>query len=137
MNGLGFDRALGLTPAFIASVAAISAAHAVEIDDVLGRWSTTEYDECGYADNSEGAPIRIARDEDGTSIGNYGWLCTVKTWSKDGDFLVGSGDCGSEGGDDPFTAGFRIGLNREGQLVMAQGEAESLLRRCPPALDAE
>lgn len=110
-----------------------SPAPAVEIGQLLGRWSSTELDECAYPDDSEGAPLKIARDEQGTHIGNYGWLCTVTEWTKDGDFLVGKAvGCGMEGGDDTFDETFVLGLNAKDQLLMSEEEGAAGLRRCPP-----
>ena len=121
----------GLTAAATA-IAFASPAPAVEIDRLVGRWSSPDFDECQYADVSEGAPIRIVLDEQGTHIGNYGWLCTVKEWKQDGDFLMGEAKaCGQEGGDDPFDEVFRLGLDGEDRLVMSDGG--TALRRCPVA----
>ncbi len=122
---------MGLATAVIASMTSASSAYAVEIEQLLGRWSVTEYDECQYADDSEGAPLKLERDAEGTHIGNYGWLCTVKAWTKDGDFLLGSAkDCGSEGGDDTFDEDFVLGLNAQDRLLMSRDDKTGL-RRCP------
>ena len=119
----------GLT-AVAAALITTAPAQAVEIERLVGRWSSPDFDECQYADDSEGAPLRIVLDEQGTHIGNYGWLCIVKEWKQDGDFLVGEARaCGQEGGDDPFDEAFRLGLDGEDRLVMSDGGAT--LRRCP------
>lgn len=124
----------GLPAAAIASMAVLPPAHALDVDRVLGRWSGMEYDDCGHADDSEGAPLKIWREGDETLIGNYGWLCAVKQWSRDGGLLVGSAkDCGSEGDDDTFDQDFRIGLNDKDQLVLIEGAMTGTLRRCPAA----
>jgi hypothetical protein len=128
-----FDTAIGFSAAAIASVAAMPSARAVEIEQLLGRWSVLEYDECAYPDDSEAAPLKISKDEDGTHIGNYGWLCTVRDWTKDGSFLVGTArDCGAEGGDDPFDQEFQLGLNDKDELLMSKDDTTGL-RRCPAA----
>ncbi|MCA0434194.1 MAG: hypothetical protein LCH46_13130 [Proteobacteria bacterium] len=121
----------GLTTMAIAAVAAASQARALEIEQVLGRWSVMEYDQCTQPEDSDDRPIRIARVEDGYDIGNYGWLCSVKTWKKDGAFLVGEAkDCGEEGGGETFDDTFVLSLNARDELLMDR-EATSGLRRCP------
>ncbi|MCB1380472.1 MAG: hypothetical protein KDK89_19200 [Alphaproteobacteria bacterium] len=129
---MSIGSAIGLTAA-IASVAAAAPARAVELEQLVGRWSIPEYDECSYPDNSEGAPLAIRRDGDEIWIGNYGWLCSVpvKDWKKDGGFLVGSAKgCGMEGGDDTFDETFVLGLNGKDELLMS-ADATDGLRRCP------
>lgn len=121
--------ALGSTVAVIAAMA--TNAQAVEIDQLVGRWSSQELDECQYPDDSEGAPLQIRQQDGETWIGNYGWLCGVTDWKKDGDFLVGSAkDCGMEGGDDTFNEDFVLGLKGKDELLMAK-DATDGLRRCP------
>ena len=106
-------------------------ARALEIDQLVGRWSSTALDECVYPEDSEGAPLRIIRSEGGTEIGNYGWLCTVKSWTKDGDFLVGEAKaCGQEGDGETFDDSFVLGLNAKGELLMSKDSTDGL-RRCP------
>ncbi len=123
----------GLAMAAIASMVFAAPVHAVEIQQLLGRWSSLELDECQYADDSEGAPLAIRQQDGETLIGNYGWLCGVKDWKKDGNFLVGSAkDCGMEGGDDTFDQDFVLGLNDKDQLLMSK-EDKTGLRRCPAA----
>jgi hypothetical protein len=122
-----------LSAAAIVMMASTSPAYAVELDQLLGRWSIAEYDECSAADDSEGAPLRLRREGDEIWIGNYGWLCSVPVseWKKDGEFLVGAAkECGQEGGDDPFDETFVLGLNSKGELLMAR-DATDGLRRCP------
>lgn len=126
-----FANAAGFGTVVIVTMAVAGPARAVEIDQLLGRWSSLDLDECQYADDSEGAPFSIHKDEDGTHLGNYGWLCTVKDWKQDGSFLVGfAKDCGSEGGDDPFEQQFRLGLNDQDRLLMSDTDTTGL-RRCP------
>ncbi len=132
MRGGGHST-FGVTVAAIAMAAAVSPARAVEIEQLLGRWSVSEYDECQYADDSEGAPLHIRREGSEILIGNYGWLCSVPEadWKKDGDFLVATAkECGQEGGDDPFDENFELGLSDKDELLMAK-DATSGLRRCP------
>ena len=124
----------GLTAA-IATMAASVPARAVELDQLLGRWSTSEYDECQYADDSEGAPLQIRREGDEIWIGNYGWLCSVPVadWKKDGDFIVGAAKaCGMEGGDETYDETFVLGLSSKDELLMAK-DATGGYRRCPAA----
>jgi hypothetical protein len=103
----------------------------IEIDQLIGRWSSSELDECQYADDSEGAPLQIRQQDGETLIGNYGWLCGVTNWKTEDGFLVGSAkDCGMEGGDDTFDENFVLGLNSEDELLMAK-DATAGLRRCP------
>jgi len=122
---------IAVTAAAIVSMALSSVARALEVEQIVGRWSGAEYDECVHPDDSEAAPLRIAHDADGTHIGNYGWLCTVKEWKMDGDFLVGSAkDCGQEGGDDTFDENFTLGLNARDELIFSK-DGTAGLRRCP------
>ena len=115
----------------ITSLALSASARAVEIEQLLGRWSSTEFDECQYADDSEGAPLHIRQENGETLISNYGFLCSVKDWKQDGDFLVGSAKaCGMEGGEDTFDETYRLGLNDKGELLMSETETTGL-RRCP------
>lgn len=119
--------------AAIAAMSLSSPGHAVDIDQLLGRWSSPDLDECAYADDSEGAPLKIEQDAEGTHIGNYGWLCTVQSWTARGDFLVGQArECGQEGGDDPFDQEFTLGLNDKDQLLMSDTDTTAY-RRCPAA----
>lgn len=120
----------------LASMAAAPVARAVEIDKLLGRWSSPDLDDCGYADDSEGAPLAIRRVEGEIWIGNYGWLCSVPVadWKKDGDYLVASAKaCGLEGGDDTFDEDFRLGLDAEDRLLMDGDGTVAAFRRCPAA----
>ena len=120
---------LGSTVAVFTLMAAD--AQAIEIEQLLGRWSSAELDECQYPDNSEGAPLAIRAQDGETLIGNYGWLCSVKNWTKDGDFLVGAATgCAQEGGDDTFDEEFVLGLSHKDELLMAKDAAQGL-RRCP------
>lgn len=125
----------GVATAIIATMASVQPAHAVKLEQLFGRWTISEYDECQYADDSEGAPLQIRRENGEIWIGNYGWLCSVPEadWKKDGDFLVGAAkDCGQEGGDDPFDETFVLGLSPKDELLMAK-DATTGYRRCPPA----
>lgn len=132
---IGNGSAIGLGSAAIAAMVCAAPAHALEIEQVLGRWSSPDLDECQYADDSEGAPLKIERNAEGTHIGNYGWLCTVKDWTKDGGFLTGTArNCGQEGGDDSFDETFVLGLSSKGELLMAR-DATDGLRRCPAAAE--
>jgi hypothetical protein len=120
-----------LTVVATAAIAFAVPAAAVEIEQLLGRWSSPELDECQYADDSEGAPLHIRQQDGETLIGNYGWLCGVTDWKKEDGFLVGSTkDCGMEGGDDTFDENFVLGLNGKDELLMAK-DATVGLRRCP------
>jgi hypothetical protein len=122
-----------LTAAAFAVIAGVSPAHAIGIEQVLGRWSVAEYDECGYADDSEGAPLHIRREGDETLIGNYGWLCSVKDWKSEGGFLIGAAKaCGHEGEEETFDDTIVLGLSSSDELLMSR-DATSGLRRCPAA----
>jgi hypothetical protein len=132
----GAQGMIGLTAA-IAAMAIAVPARAVELDQLVGRWSSLEHDDCQYADDSEGAPLAIRREGDEIWIGNYGWLCSVPAadWKRDGDFLAGSAkDCGMEGGDDTFDENFVLGLNGKDQLLMVK-DATGGMRRCPAAAE--
>ena len=123
----------GLTAAAIASMAALSPARAVELEQVLGRWSSLEIDECQYADDSEAAPLHVRREGGDILVGNYGWLCSVPAgeWKKDGGFLVGKAKaCGQEGGEESFDETLVLGLNGRDELLMSR-DATDGLRRCP------
>jgi hypothetical protein len=125
---------LGLAAAAIVTMASAGPAHAVEIGQLLGRWSAPDLEECQYADDSEGAPLQIRREQGETLIGKYGWLCSVKDWKTDGDFLTGtSKGCGQEGDGETFDTDFRIGLNAQDQLMMVDGDITNIYRRCPAA----
>ena len=122
----------GLTAA-IAAMAAPSSARAVDLDQLLGRWSVAEYDECLNADDSEGAPLAIRRDGNEIWVGNYGWLCSVPVaeWKKDGGFLVGAAKgCGMEGSEDTYDETFVLGLSAKDELLMSKDDTTGL-RRCP------
>ena len=128
---LALHSSIGFASLAAAAMACAVPAAAVELDQLIGRWSSPDLDECQYGDDSEGAPLQIRHDADGTAIGNYGWVCVVKDWTKDGDFLVGAArDCGQEGGDDPFEETFVLGLNGKDELLMSK-DATAGLRRCP------
>jgi hypothetical protein len=127
---------LSLTTAALAGLALTLPAQALEIDQLLGRWSGLDVDECVYADDSEGAPLNIRREGDEIYVGNYGWLCSVPVaeWKKDGAFLVGEAKaCGMEGGDDTFDEVLVLGLNDKDQLLLAKDPTAEGLRRCPAA----
>ena len=125
------NRAGGMIRVATAVSAMATTASAADIDKMLGRWSGPAYDECDYADDSEGAPLKITNDANGTHLGSYGWLCTVKDWKQDGDFLVGlAKDCGQEGGDYTFELKVELSLNDKDELLMGK-DASIGLRRCP------
>ena len=116
--------------AAVLATVACATADAAEIEDMLGRWSAGLADDCLQPANSEAAPFAISKDGQGTHFGTYGWLCTVSSWTADGQFLKGSGECASEGGDDPSADEFRIGLAADGQLVLASRASISVYQRC-------
>ncbi|MFO1123247.1 MAG: hypothetical protein U1F47_13125 [Hyphomicrobiales bacterium] len=130
------QASMSIATAAFAGLALTMPAKAVEIQQLLGRWSSPDLDECGEPDNSEGAPLSIRLESGEVWIGNYGWLCSVPVgdWRADGDFLTGSARaCGQEGGDDPFDQDFRLGLDKQDRLLMVDGETTTTLRRCPAA----
>jgi hypothetical protein len=124
------SRAIRMLPPLLTALAFAGQAAAQDIDGMVGRWTGYDRDDCIQADTSEAAPLRIARDGDVTSIGNFGWLCGIKNWQRQGPFLTGAGDCASEGGDDDFRSRFMIGLADANQLVMARDGVLTVLRRC-------
>jgi len=127
---------VSLTTAALAGLAFPLPAQALEIDQLLGRWSNPALDECVYADDSEGAPLNIRREGDEIYVGNFGWLCSVPVaeWKKDGAFFIGEAkDCGMEGGDDTFDEVLVLGLNDKDQLLVAKDPTAEGLRRCPAA----
>ncbi|MGL4297261.1 MAG: hypothetical protein ACRC2G_09205 [Aestuariivirga sp.] len=130
------NSSIGLTAAALAGLAFVLPAQALEIEQLLGRWSDPDLDECVYADDSEGAPLNIRREGDEIYVGNYGWLCSVPltAWKKDGAFFIGEArDCGMEGGDDTFDEVLVLGLNDKDQLLLTKDPAAKGLRRCPAA----
>ena len=130
------NSSIGLTTAALAGLAFALPAEALEIDQLLGRWSNPDLDECVYADDSEGAPLNIRREGDEIYVGNYGWLCSVPVaeWKKDGAFFIGAAkDCGMEGGDDTFDEVLVLGLNDKDQLLLTKDPTVAGLRRCPAA----
>jgi hypothetical protein len=130
------NSSIGLTAAALAGLAFVLPAQALEIEELLGRWSDPDLDECVYADDSEGAPLNIRREGDEIYVGNYGWLCSVPltAWKKDGAFFIGEArDCGMEGGDDTFDEVLVLGLNDKDQLLLTKDPAAKGLRRCPAA----
>lgn len=132
-----FSTPCGLTAAAIATLALAPAAHAVELEQLLGRWSSLELDECIYPADSEAAPLQVRQEGNDIWIGNYGWLCSVPVtdWKKDGDFLSASARaCGQEGGDDTFDQDFLLGLSADDRLLMARDDKTGL-RRCPAAAE--
>ena len=132
----GMHTSMSLTTAALAGLALALPVEALEIEQVLGRWSDPDLDECVYADDSEGAPLKIRREGDEIYVGNYGWLCSVAVaeWKKDGAFLVGEAKaCGMEGGDDTFDQVLVLGLNDKDQLLLTKDPTAAALRRCPAA----
>ena len=132
----GLHTSMSLTTAALAGLALALPAQALEIEQLLGRWSGLDLDECVYADDSEGAPLNIRREGDEIYVGNYGWLCSVPlaAWKKDGAFFIGEArDCGMEGGDDTFDEVLVLGLNDKDQLLLTKDPAAEGLRRCPAA----
>ena len=130
------NSSIGLTAAALAGLAFVLPAQALEIEQLLGRWSDPDLDECVYADDSEGAPLNIRREGDEIYVGNYGWLCSVPMaeWKTDGAFLVGEAKaCGMEGGDDTFDQVLVLGLNDKDQLLLTKDPTAAGLRRCPAA----
>lgn len=123
-------RFRNLTAAAFMPLAIISPAVAVPIGDMLGRWSADGLKDCANAENTEGAPLQVARDDYGTHIGNYGWLCSVKTWAEDGVLLKGSATCASEGGGDDDTSTLRLGLTNDDQLLLIDDNGIALYARC-------
>ena len=67
-----------MTAAAIMPLAAGVPASAAQIDEMLGRWSADNQQDCAYADNSEAAPLSVTSDGQGYQIGNYGWSCGVE-----------------------------------------------------------
>jgi hypothetical protein len=127
---------MSVTTAALAGLAFAVPAQALEIDQLLGRWSNLDSDECVYPDNSEAAPLSIRRDGENIDIGNYVWMCAVPAgdWKTDGEYITASATaCGQEGGDDPFDQDFRLGLDKQDRLLMVDGETTTTLRRCPAA----
>ncbi len=132
----GAQTGMSMTTAAIAGLALALPAQALELEQLLGRWSALDRDECAYADDSEGAPLSIRREGDEIYVGNYGWLCSVPAaeWQTDGTFLVGDARaCGMEGGDDTFDEVLVLGLNDKDQLLLTKDPAAQGLRRCPAA----
>ncbi len=130
----GAQTSRGVTAAALMGLAASAPAHALEIEQVLGRWSST-IEDCQYPDNSEAAPLHIRREGGEIWIGNYGWLCSVPAgdWKKDGDFLVAEAKaCGQEGDEETFDETLVLGLNARDELLMAKDQTDGLLR-CPAA----
>ena len=77
-----------VTAALYVSVASASAARPVDMDKFLDRWSALDIDRCGNGEDSEEAPLQITKDKGGTSIGNYGWMCIIKSWREKAGFVV-------------------------------------------------
>ena len=130
------NTSMSLTTAALAGLALALPAQALEIEQLFGRWSDPDLNECVYADDSEGAPLNIRREGDEIYVGNYGWLCSVPMaeWKTDGAFLVGEAKaCGTVMVNDTFDEVLVLGLNDKDQLLLTKDPTAAGLRRCPAA----
>ena len=114
--------------ATLAGLALASPAHAVELDQVLGRWGSADgsYD-CKAEAGTETAPVKVETDGGGFYVGAYAWGCTVKVPQHRGSLIGGDATCASEGDGEITPGHIDLGLTAAGQLLLTRdGTAETL-----------
>jgi hypothetical protein len=123
---------LGLA-AVVASIVP-SAAGAVEVSELLGRWGGDAFHayDCKGESGTEIMPVTVSRDKDGRiSVGAYAWVCSAGKWEERGAFLAADVTCGNEGTDEITREYLELALSTAGQLVLVSGPAVTVLTRCP------
>ena len=117
--------------ATLAGLALASPAHAVELDQVLGRWGNADgaYD-CKAEAGTETAPVKIETDGGGFYVSAYAWGCTVKAPQWRGDLIGGEASCGSEGDGEITSGHIELGLTATGQLLLTRDGMAETLDRC-------